>query len=1174
MPEWTSEQLKAIDSRDGTVLVSAAAGSGKTAVLVERVIRRLMDKEKPCSADKLLIVTFTRAATQQMRERIFQAISEKLRDNPDDAHLKRQLVMLPFANISTIDSFCGDIVRENFHNIDIAPDYKMLEGAQLKLVEADAISRTLDELYKENSDEFTEIVNILANGTDDSAVGALVQRLYNNSIAFARPEVWLNGLVDEYNTDLPLAKSRWGQIIVVQARETVAQLKRIAEKMRDCLENDAVTKEKYSANVLEIEQELSRLEKIIDNGSWNEIKDAVSSFKLSNLGRLPRGYASDEAAFIKDQKKTIGDQIKDKLAPLFCATEEENAEDMAYMKPLVIKLISSVKRYGEILAEEKRRINSVDFSDISHLALDLLVTYDESGEMHKTKLAESISEKFDEILVDEFQDINELQSALFWAVSKNDTNMFTVGDVKQSIYRFRQAMPEIFLKRRDKMQDYVDGNYPAKIILDRNFRSRSGVTENVNFVFSQIMSKDAGGLDYTRDEELVAAAPYEPCDFVQTELHIIGDLEDVKVSRSIEAQHIADIINENIHNKMQVTDKNGTRNVTYRDFCILMRATGNGRAETYAEVLSRNNIPVYVSNKAGFFQATEINLMLNLMRVIDNPIQDIPLLAVLLSPFFGFTADELAMMRIDERKKPIYHCLLKSAEIGNKKSVIFLDSLERFRMLSSTLSCADFVRELYDFTGCKAIANAMKNGSQRNANLNMLVDYASKYEETGKRGLSGFIRFIDRVQQQNGDLEAASDISEAADVVRIMTIHKSKGLEFPVCILADLNSKITNDNQTGIAAFHPDYGVCFERRDGRTKCQYPTVGRKALTLAEKNSAVSEELRVLYVAMTRAKEKLICVTRYDHIYKKLNAAALLLNEKNPIAPFLILNENSMADWLIAAFMRHPDAEILRKYTDGNISVLEARERLGVEIINCIDETKISDEVKTDEADVDEKMLAEIKRRIDYEYPYASLAPVRAKSAPSDFETTRFDTSYFASSKPQFLSKSGLNPAARGTATHKFMEFFDYSADSYDVEQQIKRMVSENHLTQNEADVLEKDKLRTFFSGEIADRIKMSPMLMREKKVTVGIKAGELYPDLPDNAKDETVVIQGYVDCAFEENGKLIIVDYKTDRNVSMDELCERYSSQLKMYEYALGECTGMEIAGTLIYSFDNGTYIEL
>lgn len=1174
MPNWTDEQLKAIDSRDGTVLVSAAAGSGKTAVLVERVIRRLMNKEKPCSADRLLIVTFTRAATQQMRDRIFQAISEKLKENPDDAHLKRQLVMLPFAKISTIDSFCGDIVRENFHSLDIAPDYKMLEGAQLKLVEADAVSRTLDELYRENSDEFSELLNILSSSADDSAVGGLIQKLYNNSTAFSRPDVWLDSLTAEYDSTLPLAESRWGSIIVSQAKEAVTHFRLILKKMHRHLENDEVVAERYSKGMKDIDDCIDRLEEVVNGGSWDEIREYLSTFKLPSPGRMPSGHASPDADFIKAQRGSIGDTIK-KLVPLFCASEEENRADMAYMKPLAEKLVSAVKRYAEILAEEKQKINSVDFSDISHLALKLLVEYNENGETVKTELAKTISEKFDEILVDEFQDINELQSTLFWAVSKDDTNMFTVGDVKQSIYRFRQAMPEIFLRRRDRMQPYVDGNYPAKIILDRNFRSRAGVTENINFVFRQLMSEQAGGLNYDSSEELVAAAPYEPCDFTQTELHIIGELEDEKVSREIEAQHIANIIRETIENKMQVADKNGTRDISYRDFCILMRATGGGRAETYSEVLARNNIPVYVSNKTGFFQADEINSMLNLMRVIDNPLQDIPMLAVLFSPFFGFTADELARMRVDERKKPIYHCLIKSADNGDRKSAGFLDSLEKLRMLSSTLSCSEFVRELYDFTGCMAISSALKNGSQRSANLNLLVDYASKYEESGKRGLSGFIRFIDRVQQQNGDLETASDISEAADVVRIMTIHKSKGLEFPVCILANLNGKLNNDNQTSIAPFHPDYGICFERRDGRTKCQYPTVGRKALIAAERISSVSEELRVLYVAMTRAKEKLICVTRFDDIHKEARNSALMLNGTEPVQPYLVLNSTCMADWIIAAFMRHPDAEILRKYAEEtDMPVLEASERLAVKIISSVAEAESAKAESGDETEADEEKLREIKERIDYEYPYAALAPVRAKSAPSDFEETKTDMTYFAASKPQFLSKSGMNPAARGTATHKFMEFYDYTAENCDVKSQIQRMLDENRLTENEAAVLETDKLEKFFSGEIAARIKASPLLMREKKVTVGIKAGELYPDLPENVRDETVVIQGYVDCAFEENGKLVIVDYKTDRNVMPEELRERYRGQLKMYELALGQCTGMEIAGTLIYSFDNGTYIEL
>lgn len=1178
MPEWTPEQKKAIDSRGGTVLVSAAAGSGKTAVLVERVIRRLTDRENPCSADRLLIVTFTRAATQQMRERISKAISDELRKNPADEHLKRQLIMLPFAKISTIDSFCNDLVKENFHDLDLSPDYKMLEGAQLKITEAEAMNRTLDEFYKENSDEFNEIVNLLASGTDDSAVSELILKLHNHSMAFARPEACLENLGYDYkNCDEKLPDTRWGQVILNYASSVVDNCLSLCGDMQICLEDDETVGDKYGANVCEIQSYLSTLKSLVEKGEWDEVLLSLNSLRFSALGRLPKGYSSPEAEFIKKQKKTITEDLTKKLPKYFCVSVKEHTEDMRYLAPIVAKLVTIVKRYGEILWEEKQKLASVDFSDITHLALKLLVSFGEDSTPAKTNLAEELSSKFDEILVDEFQDINELQNTLFWAVSKSDSNMFMVGDVKQSIYRFRQAMPGIFLRRRDGLEDYVDNNYPAKITLDRNFRSRSGVTENINFVFRQLMSKEAGGLDYDKNEALVAAAPYADCAFPQAELHIIGSLEDgERVSREIEAQHIADTISQIIESGMLVSEKDGTRPVTYRDFCVLMRATGGGRAELYAEVLAANNIPAYVSNKAGFFASTEISTVLNLMRVTDNPLQDIPLLAVMLSPIYGFTADELAKMRVEERKKPLYHCVLNSAQNGDEKCIDFLKKLDNLRMLSSTLACSEFVRELYSVTGYKAIASALKNGSQRNANLNMLLDYASKYEETGKRGLSGFIRFIDRVQRQNTDLESASDISEAADVVRVMTIHKSKGLEFPVCILADLNNAFTNDNQKGVAAFHPDYGLCFDRRDSRTKCQYSTVGKKALMLAEKFSSASEELRVLYVAMTRAKERLICVTRYDKIENKLEDLSLCLSgEKAEIDPFNILNKNSMADWIVMAFLRHPDASKLRVLSGRQeaISTLCCAENLCVKVINRVSQTACA-AAQTEKSPIDSELLEEIKRRIDYKYPYSDLTFVRAKSAPSEFDSVGFDSTYFASSKPQFLSKSGMNPASRGTATHKFMEFFDYSAESFDIDSQIERMIESRHLTRQEADVLEKPKLERFFQSDIALRIKNSPKLLREKQVTVGIKACELYPDLDPVLCDETVVIQGYVDCAFVEDGELVIVDYKTDRGVTMQELCERYRTQLKMYEYALSQCTGMAVKGTLIYSFENAEYIAL
>lgn len=1175
MPEWTPEQKNAIDSRNGTVLVSAAAGSGKTAVLVERVIRRLMDREKPCSADKLLIVTFTRAATQQMKERIFKAISEELKKNPSDEHLKRQLMMLPFAKISTIDSFCNDIVKANFHELELSPDYKLIEGAQLKILEAEAVSRTLDEFYKENSPDFCELVNVLASGTDDTALSDLILKLYRHSMAFARPDVCLDSLMMPYREKGSLTQTSWGGVVLLHSLNVVGRCLRIVEMMLKCLDEDETVDEKYGASVRETDMCVRELYELMLNNKWDEIIEALQALKLPSLGRLPKGYSSPQAEFIKAQKKAVTEQLKKKLPPYFCVTEEEHKGDMEYLEPIADKLIGVVKRYSEILWEEKTKINGVDFSDITHLALKLLVSFDEDGNAHKTDLAKEFSEKFDEILVDEFQDINELQNTLFSAVSKDDSNMFMVGDVKQSIYRFRQAMPEIFLSRRDVLEDYVENNYPAKITLDRNFRSREGVTENINFVFRQLMSTEVGGLDYDEKEALVAGAKdYKECDFPQAELHIVGSLEDGNsVSREIEAQHIAETINSIIRDGMLVSDKDGQRPATYRDFCILMRATGGGRAELYADVLAQNNIPAYVSNKTGFFSSTEVSTVINLMRIVDNPLQDIPLLAVMLSPIYGFTADELAKMRIDERKKPLYHCVLNAADNGNKKCIGFLEKLDNLRMLSSTLSCSEFVRELYEVTGFKAIASALKNGSQRNANLNMLLDYAAKYEETGKRGLSGFIRFIDKVQRQDGDLESASDVSEAADVVRIMTIHKSKGLEFPVCILADLNNSFTNDNQRSVAAFHPDFGICFDRRDSQTKCKYSTVGKKALVLAEKASSASEELRVLYVAMTRAKERLICVTRYDNIENKLADLALCVGEEQSINSFDVLNKNSMADWILMSFLRHPDASKLRVMAGyDEMKNLPCTQRLSVSVVNSVSEAEKTADAE-ESVKPDEELLAEIRKRAEYVYPYADLAFVMAKTAPSDLDAHGFSTQYFASRKPQFLSKSGMNPASRGTATHKFMEFFDYNAP-FDVDMQIARMVEERHLTEAEADVLERNKLKKFFESEIAQRIKNSPKLFREKKVTVGIKAGELYPELPENLRGELVVVQGYVDCAFVENGELVIVDYKTDRGVTMQELCERYRGQLKMYEFALSECTGMAVRGTLIYSFENAEYIAL
>lgn len=1168
MPEWTSEQKKAIESRDGTILVSAAAGSGKTAVLVERVIRRLSDENKPCPADRLLIVTFTRSATHEMRERIYHALSEKSAENPGSVYLRRQLSLLPFAKISTIDSFCGELVRDNFHDLNISPDCKLIEGAELKIMENDALEKTLNELYSEKDASFTALADLLVNGADDSALGELIKELYRNSTAFALPEKWLDSLLEEYYFDGRLSESRWGRLILNEAGQAVEYYRNIVDKMLAAAAQDDVVFEKYGPCVRGISEVLNGLKASICEKSWDEICRDFASAKLPNLGRLPKGYTSEIADYIKEKKKLISDAIGT-ISKLFCASQSENDEDMKLLKPIAEKLVYAVKLFKSNFDSIKRQADGMDFSDITHFALKLLIKH-ENGEPVKTKLAEEISEQFEEILVDEYQDINEIQNMLFTAVSKNGENLFTVGDVKQSIYRFRQAMPEIFLKKRNSLEDYTDGNYPAKITLDRNFRSRKGVTENINFVFSQLMREETGGVDYGESEALRAAANYPECDFAQTQLHILSG--DDRVTRTDEAEYVAGLIKKAIDNKMQITDKHGTRDASYGDFCILLRSVSNGKAQAYAQALTDMNIPSYVSESTGFFSAAEVSTAVNLMRIIDNPIQDIPLLSVMFSPMFGFTADELAKMRIAERKAPIYHCVVNFAKNGDKKSQAFLDKLDKLRMMSSTLSCADFIREVYDETGYRAIVSAMKNGDARISNLNVLTDFAEKYESSGRRGLSGFIRFIDRIQKQDGDLESASAASDSADVVRIMTIHKSKGLEFPVCIVADLSAKFNRNIKP--FSFHPDYGICFDIKDNRLKRRYTTVGKKAIDIAENNSSLSEELRILYVALTRAKEQLICVTRCDNPEKKLSELASGIEAGKELPAYLIKSRKSMAEWLWLSFLRHPDSVNMRvKAGVGEGIALPACERLEVIFDDkYIAETEES-ESKSEVICSDDSLSEIIRERISYKYPYGDLSGIAAKSAPSDFESGSFSTKYFASAKPRFLSKSGMTPANRGTATHKFMEFYDYGSDA-GVEEQIKIMLSENRLTESEAKILDVPKLERFFKSELAERIKKSDTLLREEKVTIGIPAGELYAGLSEEAGRELVIIQGYVDCAFSEGGEFTIVDYKTDRVSSAEELKDKYSVQLHLYERALSECTGMKVRETLIYSFETGEYVKL
>lgn len=1164
MPQWTKEQQQAIDSRDGTILVSAAAGSGKTTVLVERVIRRLEDKEKPCSADRLLIVTFTKAATAQMREKIASAIEKRLESEPDNEHLLRQRMLLPFAHISTIDSFCGELVRENFQQLGISPDFKLLEQTQLDLMQSDAVDIVIEKAYRENSEAFRRLLDLFVTSGDDSKLSSIITSLYENSRAFPFSEKWLDSLVTPYKNPTEILNSPWGATIVDYIIDMVDYCRQISESAIGAIEaDDPEAYVKFAPLFGEYEEYFNTFISVLENGTWDEICAHAQKFRSGTIARKETTYGPRAKAI----KAEIVEIMTKRLPKLLCCNDAEFKEDVEFLLPAVQKLIDLVKDFSKEFTALKAAANGVDFSDVVDYTVKLLIKdIDENGNPVKTELAEAVSQQFDEILIDEFQDINETQNILFKAVSKNETNLFMVGDVKQSIYRFRQAMPSIFLGRRKALKPYVDGNYPARINLDFNFRSRKGVTDYVNFAFEQLMSEKAGELNYDENEALKSRAQYDPKATPDAEIHIISD-PTARVSRTFETEYIADYIQSAIDSGLTVKDGDVQRKAQYKDFCILLRSTKN-KAEVYSSVLTQKGIPCHISSRNGFFDATEIKTVLAFMRAVDNPQQDIPLVSTMLSPSFGFTPDDLATYRIDNRKASYYSCVVSAAEKGSRKCRDFLTCLKTLRTLSTTLGAGDFVRELLDVTGYDALVCAMPNGSQRRANLALLLDYAQKYEQAGHIGISGFLRFIDRVEKQRGDMEIANEISESANVVRIMSIHKSKGLEFPVCILADCSARFNDDYLKNNVSFHPVDGIAFRRIDSYRR--FDTLTQKAVQLAQERSERSEELRVLYVALTRAKEQLVCILREDNPDKKILSISSSLTKDEKLHPYKVLSCKSIADWLLLSSVRHPDFMLPAGATPyGN---LKCESALGVIKYSDIPEMTEAD-ASEDEPIVDEELLSLLKERLSFSYPYGNLSHIVAKVSPSQLEQTSDSMEYFASRKPDFLLKDGMTSASKGTAVHKFMEFYDYSLN-IDVKEQARRMVESNKLSAEEEKVLDFNSLSRFFQSDIAKEIASSDTLLREKKVTFTVPAKEIYPDISDLSAAEPIVVQGYIDCAFIKDGKWIIVDYKTDKVKDIEILRERYYNQLRMYERALAECTGVPVDCTLIYSLHLGEMLKI
>lgn len=1170
--KWTTDQQHAIECCKGSVLVSAAAGSGKTAVLVERVIRRLTDEDNPCSAENLLIVTFTRAATAQMREKIGAAILKRLSEDPTDRHLRRQYMLLPFAKICTIDSFCNDLVRENFHALGISPDYSLLDNETAVIMKNDVCEAMLERAYEEDSDgSFSGLSDMMSSGSSDEDFAKLIIKMYDISTAYPFPDLWLDSLIEEYSQP-DINKSCWGGIIKKYVCDMLDYCVSSSNDMMTAMESDSIVADAYGAAVQsDINMYAELREKV--NRDWDEALEAFNTVKYMGLGRVPKGYESETKNAVMTARKKLKDLLK-KVPNIMCVSSGEHSEDVRLMRGPVTKLIELVKQFGREYSAEKDKMNSADFSDILHRALNLLAVSDGRGGYIKTDLARELSSHYVEILVDEYQDINEAQDMIFKAISADENNLFTVGDVKQSIYRFRQAMPEIFLRRRSTTHSFESGKYPLGITLGSNFRSRVGVTSCVNYIFRQLMSTEAGELEYDDSEALNAAAKYPERDTPDCELHVVTDKGNRADTLEAQARYVARYIDRTVREGKTLVTKGGALHpASYGDFCILLR-TAKNVSSVYANALSERGIPVFSPETGGFFEAAEISFILSLLRVLDNPVQDIPLAAVMLSPLFGFSAGELADIRASAKERleagetePLYRSVAVSADEGSKKAAAFLKKIESLRRLSLTLSTGELVRRVCEETGFDAIVGAMPDGERRRLNIGLLCDYAEKYEAAGNLGLSGFIRFIDKVARTSGDLATAARPSENADIVRIMTVHQSKGLEFPICILADMQHAFNERDNTESVLISSSAGLGMKRRTEDGISVYDTASRRAAVITSERMGRSEEMRVLYVALTRAKENLVMVTSVPNPEKGLAKVAVECGIGERANPFAVLRMNNFSDLVLTALMRHPAADELRKLSGVDVPIfLPEKDRFKLKVVVSDSESFMTESANEQKIAAKPVFFDEVCERLDYSDPRSVLSSVPAKRAASDGSERGINREYFASSRPAFMSSGGLTPAQRGTATHKFMQFSDYAAARADIESELARLVDVGFLSEEEGKAVNVSAAKRFFMSSLAERIFASDNVMREKKFAALFPAKFFYFELTGEAAEEKIVVQGIADCVFVEDGKLVIVDYKTDTGVDAEALLDRYSAQLGIYREALSQALGMPVKETLLYSF--------
>ncbi|MFQ8998156.1 helicase-exonuclease AddAB subunit AddA [Allofournierella massiliensis] len=1158
--KFTPQQSRAIDHSGSALLVSAAAGSGKTAVLVERAVRILCREEDPVDADRLLIVTFTRAAAASLRAKLAQRLSAELAKRPGSGHLRRQRMLLQRAPICTIDSYCLQLLKTHFSALDIPADFTTADGPQLAQLRRQALADALENAY--NDPDFCAFADLYGKGRSDAMASRVVEQLHDFLSSMPRPEKVLEAFCAQWEEDAPLDETRWGQTLRTEARRAALCARELAAQNLEDLENDPAIDEAYRPALESDEAAVDALLDAIDAQPWDAMCEASRALSCARL-KAVRGHSSETMTRIKERRDLLKDTLKRLQETIFLCSEEEFLQDRRTAAPLVRALVRAEREFNQRFYRAKLEEKMLEFSDVEQLALQLLQNEDGTP----TPLAAQLSEEFYQVMVDEYQDTNALQDTLYHCLAKPDgSNLFFVGDLKQSIYRFRQADPTIFQQKLDRFVEYGQPG-PRKLFLDANFRSAPGVIGGVNAIFTPLMSRKLGGVDYGPGERLVPGlgelenyGGYAgDCEFrlVQSE-RPAGDAEYI-------ARRIRQLMDPT--GGFAVRGETGPRPPRYEDFCILLRS--RGAFGDYAARLESEGIPVYVDRAENLLDAPEIRPVASLLRVLDNPAQDVHLAAVMLSGMGGFTPDDLVTLRLGRKNGSFYGAVMASED---EKVKAFGQWLRTLRQLSQTMPVDRLMEEIFARTGCLAAAGAMPDGSARRENLRQFAAFAAG---CGGHGLAGVVRAMDAALAGEG-VPGPEQGQSRPGCVTIMTVHRSKGLEFPVVFAADLGRDFNKEDLRAAAVFHPQLGIGLTLRAGQGGT-YVTAPYRAVQSALAQEGLSEEMRVLYVAFTRARDKLVMTMPTKNALKLAQKMALRIFSGAP-EPYLLEHGASRGEWVMQAVMAHPQAQSFCRQLEVEVmpqplaSERELADRFTVSLeADEVSEPAPACPVHLPEAAPDEALACALREHFAWRYPNEALTRVPAKVSVTALTHEAAEPTL---ERPGFLYKEGLTAAEKGTALHAFLQHADLAAAAADPEGEARRQVEAKLLDESLYEKMDFSRLRQFFAGSLFARMQSAQKILREYEFITARPAADAAVDKTGDYGQAKVLVQGVADVILEFDDHLELVDYKTDRNKTPDQFIAAYRPQLLLYAAAIRRRFEKPLTKLTLYSFSLGREIDV